>query len=305
MKILDRAMILIFNVCLLLVAVWISAIPIAKNPSYYHFQFKVNGIYQSVDEEGNAIQKPIRYLGGEYSKYAKYSDEQLNVIIEHIIDFLFNDKEEFGLEMENVYVSNSKNGEYKLVDKVQVFGDVAISHMNDVKQVFIIYQIISVIAFVMLIGIGAYLLLRIGQVRKILFEYTMLFYGIFISICSIFLMINFIYAIKEWNDNSYYLNFADQYIDTFWRNIHWLFFLFQPDKVNGSFFNDTLTMILTTDLFITAVVLVVLAIILLQVLWLGYTLVMKVFGGRLAYKIKQYKYANSIVDRKKDTTSNN
>ena len=305
MKVLDRCLIIVFNLCLLLVAVWVSAVPIAKNSSYYHLQFKVNNIYGYVDNEGNEVSNPIKYLGGSY-QYAKYTNKQLDTIIDHIIDFLFNDKEDFALELENVYVSNSRNGEYHLEEKVDVFGEVAIKHMHDVKQLFIIYQIISVIAFVLMLGIGAYLLLRIGQVRKILFEYTMLFYGLFISICSIFVMVNFALAIIEYQESSSQsvMNFFSTFEYVLWQNIHWLFFPFQPDKVEGSFFNDTLTSVLTTDLFITAVIIVLVVIALLQILWLSFTVVMKLFGGRIAYKIKEYKYKNSISIEPTNSSSN-
>ncbi len=305
MKVLDRCLIIVFNLCLLLVAVWVSAVPIAKNPAYYHFQFRVNDIYGYVDDNGDTIARPLKYIGGT-NKYAKYTDEQLDVIIDHIIDYLFNDKDDFALELENVEVSSRYNGEYELQEKVDVFGEKAITHMQDVKQLFIIYQIVSVIAFVVMLGIGAYLLLRIGQVRKILFEYTMLFYGLFISICSIFVMVNFALAIIEYQESSSQsvMNFFSTFEYVLWQNIHWLFFPFQPDKVEGSFFNDTLTSVLTTDLFITAVIIVLVVIALLQILWLSFTVVMKLFGGRIAYKIKEYKYKNSISIEPTNSSSN-
>ena len=141
MKVLDRCLIIVFNLCLLLVAVWVSAVPIAKNPAYYHFQFRVNDIYGSVDDNGDTIAHPLKYIGGT-NKYAKYTDEQLDVIIDHIIDYLFNDKDDFALELENVEVSSRYYGEYELQEKVDVFGEKAITHMHDVKQLFIIYQIV-------------------------------------------------------------------------------------------------------------------------------------------------------------------
>ena len=46
MKLLDRILILIFTMCLIIVSIWFSAVPIAKNATYYHFQFDVNKIYE-------------------------------------------------------------------------------------------------------------------------------------------------------------------------------------------------------------------------------------------------------------------
>lgn len=49
---------------------------------------------------------------------------------------------------------------------------------------------------------------------------------------------------------------GSDFLSSFWTVAHYLFFPFRPDKVAGSFFNDTLTMILTLELFMDAVVIV-------------------------------------------------
>ena len=163
MKVLDRFLIILFNICLLIVGIWISAIPIAKSKLYYKVQFKVNEIYSHKDDSGNIVQREFYFLNGEY-KEAKFTDEQLNVMIDHIIEFLFGNKEDFTLELNQVEVYG------KMQDNVNIFGEEAVVHMRDVKNLFIAYQIISVIGFLVLLAILAYLILRIGQVRKILYK---------------------------------------------------------------------------------------------------------------------------------------
>ena len=56
---------------------------------------------------------------------------------------------------------------------------------------------------------------------------------------------------------------------TFWENAHHLFFPFQPEKVEGSFFNDTLTSILTLELFLDAVAIVLLTVGVTLAAWIG------------------------------------
>lgn len=290
MKILDRILIIIFNICLVIVGLWISIIPITKSESYYKMQFKINDVYEHPDENGEMTKTVFRFLNGQYQR-ALFTDEQLDEMITHIIDFLFNDKESFYLELDDVLVYNSAVGDYVVTDNVSIFGEEAVTHMDDVKNLFILFQIVSVIAFLMFLGILAYLLLRINRVRHILLEYTAIFYVLFITGFSVFFMVTFIQGIIE------YQNRFDMayYIDLCWRNVHYLFFPFQPDKVAGSFFNDILTEILTLDLFVTAVVLVILSLVVVQVIWLTFTLVMKVFGNKIAYRIKQKRYKNAIT----------
>ena len=79
MKLLDRILILIFTMCLIIVSIWFSAVPIAQNATYYHVQFDVNKIYEHENSAGEKVQTVFYYLDGKYQK-AKFTDEQLNYI---------------------------------------------------------------------------------------------------------------------------------------------------------------------------------------------------------------------------------
>ena len=77
----------------------------------------------------------------------------------------------------------------------------------------------------------------------------------------------------------------DWFLDTLWRDIHHLLFMFQPDKVEGSFFNDTLTEVLTLELFITAVVIVVITLVSLLAIWFVTTVLARKYGEKISNKL--------------------
>ena len=53
-----------------------------------------------------------------------------------------------------------------------------------------------------------------------------------------------------------------------WKNLHYLIFPFQPEKITGSVLFDTLTCILTTEFFISAVSIVLAVASFVVLLWL-------------------------------------
>ena len=273
MKIVDKLLIVLFNICLIIVAIWASAVPIAKSKSYYEKQFTKNEIYAHY-EDGELVQTRFHYVGGTYHSSTYYTDEQLDIIIEHIIDYLFKGKDTFELKMDNVMV----NGE--VVDDVNIFGEVAVTHMEDVKVLFTVYRVISWIALAGMIAMIFYFLKRMKYVKKTLLSVTLIFYGVLFLLIGIFLLIVLIHMKKD----SIPLQ-MDWFLDTLWRDIHHLLFMFQPEKVEGSFFNDTLTEVLTLELFITAVVIVVITLVSLLALWFATTVFARKYGEKISTKI--------------------
>lgn len=270
MKILDKFLIVLFNILLLLVAVWISAVPVAKNKKYYENQFEKNQIYSYVNENGLEVVRRFKYLDGTYGKTTYFTNEQLDLIIEHIIDYLFNGKDSFELHLDQVLV----DGEY--LDDVSIFGEVAVTHMKDVKVLFTAFRIISLISLVGMIAIFVYFLKRLKTIKKDLLNVTLIFYGSILLIAGIFLLIVYLHMKK---DNIPIT--SDWFLDTLWRDIHHILFMFQPEKVEGSFFNDILTEVLTLDLFITAVIIVVVTIVVMLTLWLTFTIVARIYGDKI------------------------
>lgn len=257
MKIIDRILVVIFSLSLFLVCILIPAFACAKSPSFYEKQFAKNGIYATINEAGEEIRTPIYFINGENSTIAYFSDEQLNIIIHHIVDYLFTDLDSFELIMDDVKL----NG--RVSDNVSIFGEQAVVHMKDVKVLFnLFYGVLIGLIVLMLIIIG-YFIYRIHYIKKIAFKYSSIVYGSIVILACVFCL----WCYSDLVKSGYDIN-IDNYCYILWGNCHYLFFPFQQGKVDGSMFNDTLTEILTLDLFMDAVIACVITLIVGIVLWL-------------------------------------
>lgn len=255
MKIVNPILTFILNLCILLSVAVGSVFTIASTPAYYYNQFEVTGVYAQVDESGNKIPNTLRYIGGDSDQYAQFTDEQLNELIDHIIEYLFTDMESFELTMDDVLL----NG--KITDDVSIFGEVAVVHMEDVKGLLGVLGTIAIVCAVVGAGIIVFFILQAkrGQGGK-LFKHTLIFYGTFVGLVAGFCLFTLIQTLAMEIPLEYYLSMV-------WRNFHFIIFP-DPEKAMGSFFNDTLTMILSLDLFMAAVVMVLCIIALAVGLWL-------------------------------------
>lgn len=246
----DRAAIILISLLILLLSAVIPALSLASSPAFYHRQFERTGLYATVDAMGHTEYHPIHYIGGEYGRTATFTDAQLDEIADHIIDFCFGDKESFALTMDGVTINGVKE------DGVQIFGEEAIVHMADVKALFTLGTVFCYVGSFVLIGLIVYVIWHRYAVRRLLLRYTLGFYLSLLSIAGLFLLVTWIF--KEPHRS---------FTNELWRNLHLLFFAFQPEKIEGSFFSDTLTQILTLDLFMSAVITVVLIILGALALW--------------------------------------
>lgn len=268
MKFLDGLLAFLFNFCLLFVTAVVSVFAIASSPAYYYEQFEKTGIYAQMGEDGELEPKVIRYIGGDRSKSATFTDEQLDEIIDHIITYMFTDQESFELVMDDVKVNGTTR------DGVSIFGETAVVHMEDVKG------LLQTLGFVA-IGLGvagiAMLIYFIVRVRKgkcgILLKSTAIFYATFVGLIGAFCLFTLIQMLVTEVELGYFL-------DMIWRNFHFL--IFPAEQATGSFFNDTLTMILTLDLFMSAVVQVLVIIACAVVLWM-------VVAGILDKRVKSFR----------------
>ncbi len=255
MKILDHILAFLFNACLLLAVAVGSVFAIASSPQYYYDQFEATGVYATTDENGVKTPKIIPYISGDEKQFARFTDEQLNEIIDHIIGYLFTDQESFVLVMDSVEL----NGVVQ--DDVNIFGEIAVTHMEDVK---VLLGVLGTVAIVCGVAGGAMLVYFILRARKgkcgRLLRATLIFYGAFIGIFLAFLAFTFFQTLALGVDLKYFLTLA-------WRNFHFIIFP-DPEQAMGSFFNDTLTMILSLDLFMAAVVEVLIIIGISVIAWL-------------------------------------
>lgn len=259
LKIIDRMVIIFFNLFFLIVSITLPAITIASSEGFYQSQFEKTGIYATVNEDGTEQKRAIRYIGGKAGQIAYFTDEQLDTIIVHIIDYLFTDQESFALTMDGVEL----NG--RIQDDVQIFGDTSVEHMVDVKELFSLVVTLTVIFGVLMIGLGVYIILRRKQVTPLLLKYTLIFYGAFIGLIGVFCG----WVVLDASKNDV------EFLDQMWSNFHHLIFPFQEDKFSGSFFNDTLTSVLTLDFFLGAVATVLIVLGILLALWFTCTILLK------------------------------
>lgn len=267
MKFFDRLFAVLLNLCILIVTLATPAFIMMSSRDYYRQQFEKNGIYAQVDEQGNIKRTPIYYLGGEKGQITYFTDEQFDEIIDHIIEYLFTDKESFALEMDGVNVSGVMR------DDVSVFGETAVKHMEDVRNLLRLCIAITVVAGVALVLFSLYFIAR-NKCGKggVLLQSTLIFYGIFLFLIAAFCVWTLIGLFAD--------GFAlADYPRLLWRNLH--YFLFpDPDKFASSFMNDTLTEILTLDLFMTAVYIILAIVFTVLAVWL-------VIAGVSDYKVKR------------------
>lgn len=255
MKILDRALIIIFNLLLILTVIIVSAIKIASTPEWYMKTFEANGLYQtSADGDKFAV---VGYFGGHYDSNAELTYEQTEIIANHISGYLSFDKDDFSLTLDSVVV----NG--KTVENAPVFGDKAVKHMADVKAAVKAFAIIGSIFVVAIVLLLLYYILRKNYIRKLLLRYSIITYLGIIVLIALF----FIWCVVGVYRSGMSFTSAT-FFDVLWENLHLFFFPFQPDSVAGSFFNDTLTSVLSLDFFMDAVTSILRILISVILIWM-------------------------------------
>ena len=97
------------------------------------------------------------------------------------------------------------------------------------------------------------------KMRKHLLKYTAVFYGLLGGFAFLFCLWSLLGAKRLTTTGFLY---------ELWGNMHYLLFPFQPEKVKNSVISDTLTQILTLELFMTAVAIVAAVIVSVLAAWL-------------------------------------
>lgn len=237
MKVLDRVMITLLLILSLVLSATVPILTIASSKNFYQTQLEKTGIYVVDEEDSGKTSPPIGYINGDETKSARFTQKQMDVIIHHIIDYMFTDQESFALTMDDVKINGTEQ------DNVSIFSEEAVSHMQDVKKVFSLVLNLSIFGGALLLVCVLYICLRWNETASLLLKYFLIFYGVFIGICLLFCGLCFLQSTTS------DLTFTN----LLWRNLHYVFFPMQGDKIAGSFFNDALTCILTLDFFLGAV----------------------------------------------------
>lgn len=236
MKLFDRIVILLLNLTLLFSAILVPALCFVKSPAYYQSAFERTGLYERLGEDGMTYRTVIYFINGDSAAYALFSDEQLDEIALHIVSYVRGEVEDFELYMDGVYLNNG------YANNVRIFGDVAIAHMADVRSLVNAAEAAEALLCALLPLLLIYVIARRKAVGRIVLRYTLYFYTALLSFAVLFITVT---AILDGGELGL--------IRALWRNIHYLFFPFQPEKVAGAFFDDALTYILRLDLFMGAV----------------------------------------------------
>ncbi len=194
LKVCDYIVSFLFSFLFILVSAFISIIPIASNNAYYMLQFEKNGVGENLN----------------------YSIEQLDEITKAITNYMFH-----GAKSMQVYFDNEP-----------VFSPQAISHMADVKVLFVGGTILGYISLGLLVFATIYLAYRHKSVKKIFRKITYITFLVFL----LMVIAMTIYALVDF--------------DSAFTNFHHILFP-DPEKFNNAFFpdDDTLINILTLDFF--------------------------------------------------------
>ena len=143
----------------------------------------------------------------------------------------------------------------RMTDGVNIFGTAAVKHMDDVKSLMLLGVLACQICAVLLPLFIIYIICRRRECASSLLGCTLVVYAALLGVLLALVILSL-------------LTSNGDFFSSFWMWAHFLLFPFDLEKVMGSFFSDTLTMILTLDLFMDAVVIVLSSLATALALWL-------------------------------------
>lgn len=250
----SRAVKILASVGFALLLIWTAAVTtallLASSEDYYKDTLRECGVYSGDNGDGTEKRKVIYGIGGDMKVRATLSDEQLDLICEHIIDFLFGDTESFALTLDGVRM---RSGEMR--DGVSIFGEDAVSHMDDVRVLIRAVGFSLIPSVIALAALGVYLIRRVGA--KDVIRYTLLMLLWIFVIAALFCLWSYLGSTP-----------STPFLLKLWGNLHYIIFAFNASAYEGSFLADALVNILTLDFFLDAVVKVLIAIGAALAVWL-------------------------------------
>ncbi len=233
----EKLTVILFNICLVLLAVIAPALIFASSEDFYRNTLDECGMYAEVDSDGVEQRRIIYYVGGDRSCAATLSNAQLDLAVSHIVDYLTGEKDSFELTLDQVYILGEGHR-----DGVSLFGEKAISHMKDVKELISAAKWVIAICCLTLASLLVFFIVKREKMIKFLFKYSRNFYGVILAAAALFVLTALLTATKQ---VPFFLRL--------WKNLHYLIFPFQPEKIADSELADALTSILSTSFFINTV----------------------------------------------------
>ncbi len=150
----DKVLISLTVLFLIILCLWAVIVPITRSKSFYEHEFKKN---YTTDATG-------------------YTEEELSIIADKIVDFLFNKTDSMQVEI---------NGNV-------VFTQQALIHMTDVRTLYNGGRVIGIITLILTIAVFIYFGFNFKRLRKYFLRYSLIvflilmlflfFYGIYILI---------------------------------------------------------------------------------------------------------------------------
>lgn len=152
----DKLIISFFSLFLVIIAVWITVVPLTKSKDFYMYEYKQNN---TVEVTG-------------------YSLEELSVITDGIIGFLFNKTDDMQVT----------------IDGENVFSNQALIHMSDVRDLYNGGQVLAIAILFFTIAMGIFIIYNYKRLKNQLFKYSIIVYsliGTIILLIGVFAIIDF------------------------------------------------------------------------------------------------------------------
>lgn len=222
-KVYDKIILFVMPILIIMTSLWVSIISITRTKSFYMWQYDVHNT----------------------SEITGYSTEELSLITDKIIGFLFGETESMQIQ----------------IDGIDVFSNQALIHMRDVRDLYDGGRLVGFIAFLLMIACIIYIYFRLDIVKKIIFKYSC----ICLIVLGVIVLGFVIYALVDFYDAFtffHHIIFPDE------RKFQDAFFGYEsnyPEK--EGVVNQMLILILSLELFQTVAIILFSSVIFFLVIW--------------------------------------
>jgi integral membrane protein (TIGR01906 family) len=237
-KILDRFVIILFSISILLVSIWAVIIPITKSIDFFEYEFNKNNTSENTG-----------WYVYEDNTYYSYTNEELTYIMDTVIDYLMDEKDDMQV------VINGKN----------VFSNQALIHMKDVKVLYTGGNRLGLMFYIITIICMIYMAFNFDRMKSLLFKYTMLTLAgilIILGAIGIFALVDFDKVFVLFHKIAFPTE--QKFNDAFFSNISNYEELYYIN-------NLTLTNILSIEVFMDAVILIFIGMFTTLTTWITFT----------------------------------
>ena len=256
-KILDVIVVVLMNISVIVMGLWLSIIPIAKDKNYYINRYKEN-------------ETAIKIIKNTYPIVDV--DEAIDIIAEVNVDYFFGNKEEYQVEI---------NG-------IKLFNENEVRHMKDVKDLFIVGQILCILFLIILIGCAFYLCRYFRRIRKTLIIGTMGFYVGVLLLVLLFVI---------WSYNTYMNDPAKDYNSFFvfaFINFHKIIFFYDYDKFllatsQGPYYGAlwTMTRFMNSEFFFEIGIRIAVTVGIFILIWVGIIIAYSLLYNKICKKVDE------------------